>query len=273
MTSAPRSRVEAGGGGTAPRSRQRSTCPSPLGGSIVRRIPIRMKLAGALSIPLGALVVVTALEVRSAAEESSQILDQTALSEISLGPTSILSAIEWERNAVGITMLGIEDNFTLLVEDPVVAAEQTDAAIEKFRDEVERQGPAVVEVYAPAFEAMEGLGELRATAAATPEAARSLDNMANVSVVFDDYTDIRDPLVEANRQVATAIDDPVLRQGADLIDLQTTQTDLVAILVRDLLAAQIGGTAPDGVNRPEEIALIARNLGHLRNNWAAMTSI
>jgi hypothetical protein len=236
----------------------------------VRRVPIRMKLVGALAVPLSALVVVTTVEVGNAAEEASRIQEQTALAEISLGPTSILSAIEWERNAVSVAMLGLQDAFNLQVEDPAAAADETNRAIETFRAEVDRQDESIVAAYAPAFEALAGLDELRAVEAGTPEADRGLANIDNVSAVFDDYTAIRDQLVEANRQVALAIDDPVLRQGADLVDLNSAQTDLVAILVRDLLVAQVGGADPDGVNRPQEIALVARNVGQLRSNWATM---
>ena len=237
----------------------------------MRRVPIRMKLAGALAVPLSALVVVTVLEVRNAAEEASKIQDQTALAEISLGPTSILSAIEWERNAVSVAMLGMEDAFNLPVEDPAEAAAQTNEAIASFRAEVDRQDQDIIDAYAPAFTVLDGLDELRAVEAGTPEADRVISKIDDVSGLFDDYTDIRDQLVEANRRVAVAIDDPLLRQGADLVDLNSTQTDLVAILVRDLLVAQVGG-AGDGVNTPQEIALISRNVGHLRSNWATMTA-
>ena len=194
----------------------------------MRRVPIRMKLAGALAVPLSALVVVTTLEVRNAADEASRINDQTALAEISLGPTSILSALEWERNAVSVAMVGMEDAFSLPTEDPVEAAAVTDEAIETFRAEVERQDQRVIDAYAPAFAALDGLDALRAVEADTPEADRVILNIDNVSGLFDDYTAIRDQLVEVNRRVAVAIDDPILRQGAELVDLNSTQTDIVA---------------------------------------------
>ncbi|MDD9368642.1 MAG: HAMP domain-containing protein, partial [Acidimicrobiales bacterium] len=230
-----------------------------------------MKLVGALAVPLSALIIVTTLEVRNAAQEASAIRDQTALAGISLGPTSIMSAIEWERNAASVAMLGMEDAFSLPEEDPAKAAIETNGAIETFRAEVDRQDQAIVDAYAPAFEALDGLDELREVEAGTPAEDRGLGNIENVSAVFDDYTAIRDQLVEANRQVAMAIDDPVLRQGTDLVDLYSTQTNLVAILVRDLLIARVGGAA-DGVNTSQEIALVSRNLGHLRSNWTTMAS-
>ena len=147
----------------------------------MRRVPIRMKLAGALAVPLCALIIVTALEVVNASNEASTVRDQTALAEISLGPTGILSAIEWERNAMGVNMLGQQDAFTLLVEDPAEAASLTDEAIASFRSEVDRQSETIQTAYAPAFEAMEALDALRAQQADTPDSERNLTNIDAVS--------------------------------------------------------------------------------------------
>ncbi|HEX6167392.1 MAG TPA: nitrate- and nitrite sensing domain-containing protein, partial [Acidimicrobiales bacterium] len=216
-------------------------------------------------MPLTALAIVTGLEVVNAASERQAVRDQTALAEISLGPSSILSALEEERNASGVYLLGMEDQFALEVEDPVEAAQITDATIEQFRAEVERQGPDIVEAYAPAFEAMDGLAELRATVTSTPDGSRTLDNFDAVAGNFDAFTEIMDSLAQTNRRVALAIDDAQLRQGAELVDLNSQQTNLVAILVRDLLAAAVGGDR-DGVQDPDEIATIARSLSQFRTN-------
>ncbi|HEX6425588.1 MAG TPA: HAMP domain-containing protein, partial [Acidimicrobiales bacterium] len=225
-----------------------------------------MKLAGALAVPLTALAIVTGLEVVNAANERRAVRDQTALADISIGPSSILSALEEERNASGVYMLGMEDQFTLEVEDPVEAAQITDEAIAEFRAEVERQGSDIVEAYAPAFEAMQGLVDLRAGVTGTPDSARTLDNFDTVGESFDQFTAIMDTLAQTNRRVALAIDDAQLRQGAELVDLNSQQTNLVAILVRDLLAAAVGGER-DGVNEPDEIASIARSLSQFRTNF------
>ncbi|MGH9232569.1 MAG: HAMP domain-containing protein, partial [Acidimicrobiales bacterium] len=237
----------------------------------MRRVPIRMKLAGALAVPLLALVVVTSLEVASAAEQATDVHAEAALARLALGPTGVLSALEWERNAAGIYMLGQEDEFVLEFEDPVEAAGLTDEAVTAFRGAVERHGDTAVESYAPAFEAMEGLEDLRAEVAATPEASRTLGNMEATATVFDAYTEIRDALVVANRQVALALGDPELRQGAELVELNGQQTNLVAVLVRDQLLAAFGNEA-NGLDTPEEISTVARNLSDMRDNWDRMVS-
>ena len=62
-----------------------------------------MKLIGALAVPLVALVIVTALEVYQSAHEAQRVRDQTALAEASIGPASLLSLLEDERNAAGVS--------------------------------------------------------------------------------------------------------------------------------------------------------------------------
>src|SRR5690606_34087192 len=223
-----------------------------------------MKLAGALAVPLGALAVVTGLEVVNAANERREVRDQTALADISLGPSSILSTLEQERNAAGVYVIGMEDAFALPVEDPAEAAQNTDGVIESFRAEVQRQGPDIVAAYAPAFEAMEGLGELRSQIMSVPDEQRTLANFDAVSGTFDAYTAIMDTLAQTNRRVALAIDDAQLRQGAELVDLNSQQTNLIAILVRDLLAARVSSEGDGKITTPEEIGTIARSLSQLR---------
>ena len=75
-----------------------------------------------------------------------------------------------------------------------------------------------------------------------------------------------DDLFAANKRVALAVDDPELRRGSELIDLSGRQTNLIAILVRDVLLAEVGGTAPDGLNTPQEISAVAASLSELRSN-------
>ena len=67
-----------------------------------------------------------------------------------------------------------------------------------------------------------------------------------MSEVFDGYTALMDPIFAANKRVALAVDDPDLRRGAELVDLSARQTNLIAILVRDLLLAAVGGAGPTG---------------------------
>ena len=66
-------------------------------GGIVR-IPIRLKLAGALAVPLLALVGVAGYEVAQADERANEVSDETALATAAVGPGSLISTLQEERN-------------------------------------------------------------------------------------------------------------------------------------------------------------------------------
>jgi signal transduction histidine kinase len=232
----------------------------------VRRVPIRMKLAGALAVPLAALVVVTSLEVVKSAREARSVRAQTELAEASVGPLSLLSVLEDERNAAAIHILGQTESFALPEEDLTSTREAVDAAIDEFRAEVAERGGDIAEAYAPALEMTSQLATLRADTDEVPAEQRNLYNIEQATATFDGYSQIMRPFFDANKRVALAIDEPELRRGAELTDLSAHQTDLIAALVRDLLLAQVGGEAPDGVNTPAEIAGISRRLAELRAN-------
>ncbi|MGH9191873.1 MAG: nitrate- and nitrite sensing domain-containing protein, partial [Acidimicrobiales bacterium] len=222
-----------------------------------------MKLMGALAVPLVALVIVTALEVYQSADEAQEVRDQTSLAEASIGPASLLSRLEDERNAAGVYMLNAQDQFALPVEDNAQARAATDQAVADFRDQVESLGGEVEAAYAPALDAMSGIGELRDRIDSF-EGTRSLENIEPTIEIFDAYGPFMAPFFEANKRVALAIDNPELRRGAELVDLSSRQTDLIAQLTRDLLLAFIGG---DGkLTDPAEVSAVAGRLGQLETN-------
>ncbi|HEX6424387.1 MAG TPA: nitrate- and nitrite sensing domain-containing protein, partial [Acidimicrobiales bacterium] len=225
-----------------------------------------MKLAAALAVPLLALVSVTIFEVVQSAGDVQRVREQTALAEASIGPVSLLSILENERNAAGVYLLHAEEAFALPVTDNAEARTDTDRTLADFRAEVESQGGEIEAAYRPAIEAMDRLAGLRADVDAVSDDDRGLENIAAVRENFGGYTEVMDPLFEANKRVALTVDDPDLRRGAELVDLAARQTDIIATLVGDLLLAQVGGDDPDGVNTADELASIAGLLGQLQAN-------
>ncbi|HEY3000343.1 MAG TPA: nitrate- and nitrite sensing domain-containing protein, partial [Acidimicrobiales bacterium] len=225
-----------------------------------------MKLAGALAVPLAALVVVTSLEVVQSAGDAHTVREQTDLAEAAVGPLSLLSLVEDERNASAVYLLGQEENVSLPVEDRAAARDATDDAVADFRSQVDGRGGAVATAYAPALDQLDALGDLRANIDAVPADSRNLYNVDTVITSFDGYSAIMDAFFLANKRVALAIDDPDLRRGAELTDLSARQTDTIARLVRDLLLSTVGGDSPDGLNSPPEIEDVARLLSQLRAN-------
>jgi signal transduction histidine kinase len=229
----------------------------------LRRVPIRLKLLGALAVPLIALVIVTALEVYQSAEEERDVRDQTSLAEASIGPASLLSRIEDERNAAGVYMLNAQDAFALPVEDNAQARAATDKEVADFRAQVEGMGGEVAAAYGPALDAMGDIDELR-NRIDSFEGTRDFANIGPTAEIFDAYGPFMAPFFEANKRVALSIDNPDLRRGAELVDLSSRQTDLIAQLTRDLLLAAIGGDTK--LNQPAEVSAVAGRLGQLKTN-------
>jgi signal transduction histidine kinase len=228
-----------------------------------------MKLAGALAVPLVALVVVTALEVVQSSEDASQVRDQSALAEISVGPASVLSRLEDERNAAAVYLLNAQEAFALPIEDNAAARVATDDALATFESAVESRGGDINAAYRPALDAMDGLAELR-DGIDSFSGERGLANIDATAETFDAYSELMTPLFDANRQVALAIDNAELRRGAELVDLSSRQTNLIAILTRDLLLAAISGNGK--VDTPDEIQAVAQRLAQLRNNEQLITT-
>jgi signal transduction histidine kinase len=209
---------------------------------VARRIPIRRKLAAALAIPIAALLVVAGLEVLQSTRDAAEVKDQTDLATASVGPSGVISSLQDERNYASLWLLNQEKVVEVPVKSFDEAKQRTDAAIADFRSDVESKGGEVVETYGPAFEALDGLTELRQQVD-TFQGERSLDNTPVSDPNFVGYTEIITGLFEANTQVALAIDDPVLRRGVELSDLASRQTDVIARTIRSLLLPGVTGNS------------------------------
>ena len=70
------------------------------------RIPIRLKLAGALALPMVALIVVASLEVSRADARADEVTQDTELAAAAVGPGSLIVALQDERNYTGGYLVG-----------------------------------------------------------------------------------------------------------------------------------------------------------------------
>jgi hypothetical protein len=228
------------------------------------RLSIRSKLIAALTPLLLVLAAATAFEVGRALSEVDDMRHQTDLVDAALGPLGLLNAIERERNAGSIYLLGLGDAVTLEVEDNGEARRLTDEAAEELRGHLDRLDAPLRARY---VEGLEGVEQLEETRQVIDDYAGPFD-LTNVELpteVFAAYTAVGDHLYAANHQVASAIDDASIRRGAQLALLSTSQTDLIAQLVRELLLAGYAGDK-DGLNDPGEIRNVASLLTRLRTN-------
>ncbi|HEX6424916.1 MAG TPA: nitrate- and nitrite sensing domain-containing protein [Acidimicrobiales bacterium] len=227
-----------------------------------RRIPIRLKLAAALAVPICALLIVSVLEVTQSARQVGDTRDQTELATAAIGPGGLITALQNERNYGSVYILGFEGALQLPVTSFDEAMAATDAAIAEFRADIEAKGGAVSRTYSPALrEVTEQIGALRAIVTGY-DGPRNQEMTEISDPFFTGVTELIDELFRANAQVPLSIDDPTLRRGVELTDLTTQQIENVARLTRVVLLAGVGG----GLDEPDEIAETAGLVGQVEAN-------
>jgi signal transduction histidine kinase len=217
----------------------------------VRRVPIHTKLLAALAVPLIGLVAITVFEVAQSANEAQDIRNQANLAKSATGPDGLLTSLQDERNRAAIDLIGQGNLLELPVKTNAEARQVVDGALRNFENLIEQQRPEVQETYAPAFQKLDELDEVR-TAIDGNEGPYELANIEFTDGIFLDYSEMIDVLLQANTRVAVAIDDPDLRRGADLSYQASRETDLIARLVRTMLFA--GATNDQKLASRDELA-------------------
>ncbi|HZM29563.1 MAG TPA: nitrate- and nitrite sensing domain-containing protein, partial [Acidimicrobiales bacterium] len=231
----------------------------------MRRVPISIKLWAALAAPLLGLLAITVIEVAQASRKVHSVSEQADLATAPIGPTGVTEALENERNFAVTYLIGLEDEFPLEAGTLEESRTAADTKIDEFRAHILQRGGAVAEAYRPALEGLSGLEGLRQEIDGNTS-ERTLDNSVFSSTVFDGYADLIAPFLDANTRVAVAIDDPELRQGAELVDTISRQIEVIADLSRTLLqSALTEGPADRG-----EVAEIATLTDLLERNDAAL---
>ena len=135
---------------------------SPKDRKVRRRIPIRIKLAAALAIPITALLLVSLLEVIQSAKASDEIQEQTTLAETSIGPGGLITVLQNERNYGAVWLLGSENALQLPVSSFEEAVADTDASLAQFQQEIDQLGGSVKETYQPSVDKINAnLADLR----------------------------------------------------------------------------------------------------------------
>ena len=225
-----------------------------------RTTHIRTKLAVALTIPLVALVGLAGFEVLSAEDDVSAARAQADLAESSVGPGSLVVHLQNERNRAAIDLIGLDDGGAIAVATNADARALVDPAAEQFRTAVNRRGAEVQTAFAPAWAAIEGLEALRKDVDAySGPLAPSSQPFADE--VFQRYTDIIEAFFDGTSATALTVDDSALRNGVEIVDATTRQTEVRARIVRTLVQAQITGDLGEPAIRQEVAALRERSRG------------
>ncbi len=216
-----------------------------------RRVSIKVKLAGALAVPLIALMVVSGLEVARSLNHAEQVRRQTDLATAAIGPSGLITALQNERNFTGLWLLGADDLVDLPVSTLSEARTATDTAREAFAAEIEDKGEQVARIYGPGLAALDRLDALRASVDAYngPRVVTQFNDTANQS--FLGYTDLVSALTDRNSEVITQVEDHELRRGVQLIDLSSREVDAIARFVRVCLLAAV--TEDGRLADPDEI--------------------
>ena len=243
---------------------------SPKDRNVRRRIPIRIKLAAALAIPITALLLVSLLEVAQSNRAAQDIKEQTELATASIGPGGLITSLQNERNYGSVWLLKFEDAIQLPVNSYEEATAATDKSIAEFRTEIDKLGGNVAETYEPALEKINneiaGLREI----VTGYQGERGLNNTPLSEPLYLGYIDLIDLMFQANGQVALAVDDSTLRRGVELTDLASRQVENAGRIVRVFLLAGVNASDGGMLNEPEEIGQAAGLFGQYESNMAAV---
>jgi hypothetical protein len=119
------------------------------------RVPIRLKLAATLAVPLLALVVVGLAEVVDMAQEVSEVRGETQLARASTGPAGLITRLQDERTWATLELIGLQDSYAVPMAGYAETRDATDQARDAFRDQVESAGGAVEATYRDALASLD----------------------------------------------------------------------------------------------------------------------
>jgi signal transduction histidine kinase len=228
----------------------------------LRRVSIRTKLALALVVPTIALVATAGYRYVDIASQTDETERQTRLAAEADGPTGLILALQNERNFAVVELIGQQNLINLPVESYEDAFQQTDAALQGFRDRLaDVTDPEITAAYTQAVENMPAIDGIRADLQGfTGE--RSLNSTETTEFannIFTEYSALIEPFFDGTTQIAGSLDEPDLRQGAQLIDTTARLSEVIGQVVRNAIAIAI--TTEGGLNTAEEIDLIAGQWG------------
>lgn len=225
-----------------------------------RSTHIRTKLAVALAVPLVALVAIAGFEVMSAVSDVNATASQTKLVSSSIGPGSLVTRLQDERNRASIDLIGLGDAAGLPVATNEEARGLVDASVTELRAGLAGQSSEVTAAFAPAWESLKSLDQLRSDIDAYT-GPTDLTNDALADEVFTRYTTIVESFFDATSTVALAVDDATLRNGVEIVDAAARQSEMRARIVRSVVLAVVTGDTSSPAVGQGVAALYARGRG------------
>ncbi len=220
---------------------------------MVRRIPIRAKVAGALAVPLIALTVATGIGVSTNARHADEVSRQAELAKASIGHAGLVGTLQDERNLAVVNLLVAPDWPDLDLPDVASTRALTDEATVELRDSLAGHSDSLRDDYRSSMETLSGLEAVREQVD-SGIGSPGLANRELAHEVFASYTTMVATLFASHDRFALAVDDSELRQGDHLVHYASHAVDETAQLVELLLYVGLG---PGGVDEPQEAAELA----------------
>jgi hypothetical protein len=206
-----------------------------------------------LLVPLGSLLVLTLVEVRSTAQRRDSVLDQTHLARAALGPSGLVSTLQNELNWASVELTGFQEQVSL----PIVGYEdtrrETDVAVDAFRRHIGGASSQVQEIFRSALDQLGALTGLREDIDSNA-APRDVTNVAFSQEVIDRYNALIVPLLDAAQDVGAEVGDEQLRVGLKLTDAVTRQITTVQLIIGRMVKDVL--FSPGGIDRRDEILLL-----------------
>jgi signal transduction histidine kinase len=231
-----------------------------------RRIPIRVKVAAVVAVPLLVLVVGAAIGVSTSTSDARTVTRQAELATASLGHAGLINVLQNERNTALVQMLDLRSQIELEEPDIDASRQRTTEAHEALHQQVSGEDDRLREDWADALSTLDDLPGVRAEvdAAVTNPGP---ENRETAHEVFGEYTDMVATIFASHDRFALVVDDAGLRQGDDLVHYSSHVTDSVAQLVDQLLYV---GSGPTGIDEPVEAAEVSEVARDVERHNAAV---
>jgi hypothetical protein len=232
----------------------------------VRRVPIQLKVAAALTVPVLALAVVTGIGVLGAGDQRAEVQRQTDLARAAIGPAGVLTSLQNERLWNIAVALELEEQLDLPVDSFDEAWGATDEALADLERRVTAGDQAIADAFGPALASFEQLRELRIGFQAFEEGSRrtTAETVEYAFGMFDRYTELMTPLFDASTNLAADIEDEELRQGTEVSD--TTARAIEAMTVLASRTVTIALISDGGVDERAEIVELSQLRASLRRH-------
>ena len=228
------------------------------------RVPIRYKVAAAMTLPLTMFIAFLAFEVREIENGTNEVHRQTELATATDGPTGLLTSLQDERNWAAVESIGQGDQVALTVEGYDETRRRTDDALAGFREMLGQSEEETRQAFAEAMGGLtEQLGYVRERIDEDP-AAHTILNVEFGNGVFDWYSQMIEPFFTGTTELALTIDHRELRHLAELIDTSSRQIEVIANLAREVTTTSL--LTDGGIDERQEIIDVSVLLWRAQRN-------